>query len=430
MPHVVVIGAGAIGLCAARTLRARGWDVTVFDAAHPGAGASHGNAGWVVPALSDPVPAPGLIGQSLRWMLRPASPLYIRPRPDPALARWLFAFWRNCTARAFTAGLEATAALNTHTFALYDDLERDGIDAQQERRGLIAAYHAPRALAHDLRAMERLVAFGQPAPIPLDGDAIRRLEPALGPAVTGGIHLPAERHLRPDRLCAALATWLEAHGVTVRSQTPVAAIRHARGKVSAVETRSGPIAADAVLIAAGAWTPQLTNLVGVRLPIQAGKGYSIDHTPSPIPITHPIYLHESRVAITPFTDAVRFSGTMELAGLDPQIRPTRVAAITASAARSLADWPASRSAPPDRASSAPDTPRPWAGFRPLTPDGLPVIGRLPGFANLLVASGHAMLGITLAPATAEAVADLLEHDPTVIPTQLRPFDPARFARPR
>lgn len=429
MPHVVVIGAGAIGLCAARALRTRGWDVTVLDAAHPGAGASHGNAGWVVPALSDPVPAPGLVGQSLRWMLRPASPLYIRPRPDPTLARWLVAFWRSCTERAFVAGLEATAALNARTLGLYDDLERDGIDAGQERRGLVSAYHSPRALAHDLRALERLVAFGQPAPIPLDGDALRALEPALGPAITAGFHLPTERHLHPGRLCAALATWLQARGVAIRSGCAATGIRHAGGKVSGIETASGAIPADAVLVAAGAWTPGITRLAGVRLPIQAGKGYSLDYAPPPRPIAHPIYLHESRVAITPLAGAVRLSGTMELAGLDPSIRPARVAALAASAARSLADWPAT----PDTRlaggeASTPEVSRPWAGFRPLTPDGLPTIGRLAGFANLLVASGHAMLGITLAPATAEAVADLLDADPARIPPLLRPFDPARFCR--
>lgn len=415
MAHVVVVGAGVIGLCAARELRKRGWDVTVVDAGKAGAGASYGNAGWVVPALSDPLPGPGLVGTTLRWMLKPNSPVYIRPRLDPALARWLFAFWRTCTERAFMAGLEATAILAERTFALYDEMEADGIDGEQERRGLIAAYHSPRALEHDLRAYERLTAFGQPAPVRLDGDALRDIEPALASTITGGVLLPAERHVRPDRLCAGLVNWLTDHGATVREHTPINGLRHGRGTVTAVETPQGPIMADAVVLAAGAWTPTLARYAGVDLPIQAGKGYSLEFSPAPIQVAHPIYLHETRVAITPFRNALRLAGTMELAGLDPQIRPARIAAIAVAATRSLANWTAQ-----------PGDGHAWAGFRPITPDGLPVIGRLPGFDNLLVASGHAMLGVTLAPVTGEAVAGVLAADRPI--DRLAPFDPARFSR--
>ncbi len=417
MAHVVVVGAGVIGLCAARELRKRGWDVTVLDAGIPGQGASYGNAGWVVPALSDPLPGPGLVGTTLRWMLKPSSPVYIRPRPDPTLARWLIAFWRNCTEQAFMAGLEATAVLADRTFALYDEIEADGIDGEQERRGLLAAYHSPKALEHDLRAYERLVNFGQPAPVRLDGDALRDLEPALAPSLTGGVLLPAERHLRPDRLCTGLVTWLTANGATVRGHIPVTGLRHGRGAVTAVDTAQGPIAADAVVLAAGAWTPRIAHYAGVTLPIQAGKGYSLEFSPAPIHVTHPIYLHESRVAITPFRNALRLAGTMELAGLDPKVRPGRIAAISAAARQSLADWPAN-----------PGNGHAWAGFRPVTPDGLPMIGRLPGFENLLVASGHAMLGVTLAPVTGEAIAEVLVNDKPI--ERLIPFDPARFNRRR
>ena len=311
------------------------------------------------------------------------------------------------------AGLEATAMLADRTFALFDELEADGIDGEQERRGLIAAYHSPKALEHDLRAYERLTAFGQPAPIRLDGDALRDREPALSSTITGGVLLPAERHVRPDRLCAGLVAWLTANGATVREHTPVTGIRHGRGAVTAVETPQGPIAADAVVLAAGSWTPQIARYAGVILPIQAGKGYSLEFSPAPVQVTHPIYLHESRVAITPFRNALRLAGTMELAGMDPKVRPGRIAAISAAARQSLANWPAD-----------PGNGQAWAGFRPITPDGLPVIGRLPGFENLLVASGHAMLGVTLAPVTGEAVAELLVSGGEM--ERLVPFDPGRF----
>ncbi len=169
-----------------------------------------------------------------------------------------------------------------------------------------------------------------------------------------------------------------------------------------------------MVLAAGAWTPKIARYAGVSLPIQAGKGYSLEFSPAPIHVKHPIYLHESRVAITPFRNALRLAGTLELAGLDPRVRPGRIAAISAAARQSLAGWPAN-----------PGNAHAWAGFRPITPDGLPVIGRLPGFENLLVASGHAMLGVTLAPVTGEAVAELLVSGGAL--ERLVPFDPGRFS---
>lgn len=415
MPHAVIIGAGVIGMCAARELRQRDWEVTILDAGQPGGGASHGNAGWIVPSLSDPIPSPGLIKTSLRWMLKSDSPLYIQPRFDFELFRWLVGFWRSCNARAFEAGLAATAELNRRTFPLYDALARDGISGEGQQKGLLNAYRSPEAMEKDLQHARRLEAFGQPAPIPLSGAELREREPAIGSAVTGGFLLPAERHVRPDRLCADLAAFLTSHGVEIHAGTLVTGIVHHDNTVTAVQTAATQLPADAVLIAAGAWTPLITKLVDVRLPIQAGKGYSLDFTPPPRPVGYPLYFHETRVAVTPFAGTVRLAGTMELSGRNLHIRPNRVAAIARNAVQSLADWPAD---------VAPTTT--WTGMRPLTPDGLPVIGRLPGFRNLLVASGHAMLGVTLAPATAEAITDLITTGQR--PSVLAPFDPARFVR--
>jgi D-amino-acid dehydrogenase len=417
MARAVIVGAGVIGLCAARELRKRGWEVTVLDGRRPGAGASHGNAGWVVPSLSGPVPAPGLIGTSLRWMLRPDSPLYVRPRPDPGFLRWLFAFWRHCTRRAFAEGLAATATLNRRTFALFDELEREGLEFEQRRDGLLHAYVSPAALEHDLRGLEPLrPLLGYAAPAILDGAALRAREPALSERISGGFLLESERHLRPDRLVAALVADLTARGVEIRSGTPVVGfVRHAGG-VAGVETAGGVVPAEAVAIAAGAWSGRVAKLAGARVPIEAGKGYSLDYEPPPCSIGTPLYLHEARVAVTPFAGSVRLAGTMELSGLNETIRPGRVAAIARAAADCLRDWPADAS----RATTV------WTGMRPMTPDGLPVIGLLPGYGNLAIAGGHAMLGVTLAPATGEALAELLTTGRA--PAVLAPFDPARFAR--
>jgi D-amino-acid dehydrogenase len=411
--RAVVVGGGVIGLCAALFLERRGWRVTVLTAGQPGEGASSVNAGWITPALSEPVPAPGLVGTSLRWMRRSDSPLYIQPRPSFDLLRWLAAFWRHCNANDYEAGLAATAELNRRTFALYDELAAAGVCFEQHRTGVLFAYLSPAALEHDLRAMEPLRRFGMDVPAPLWGDDVRALEPALGAGIGGGFWFRQERHVRPATLVAGLVAQLTARGVEIRPGTRVTGFDRERDRVTNVRLERGRLEADAVVVCAGAWTPAVARLAGARVPIEAGKGYCLDYAPPPIGVAHAIYLHEARVAVTPLDGMVRLAGTMEFAGIDDRIRPERVAAIARAGARALRGWP-----------TDPGAARVGSGLRPMTPDGLPVIGLLRGFHNLAVASGHAMLGLTLAPATAEAVAELLTTGRP--PEVLRPFDPRRF----
>ena len=415
MEPIVVVGGGVIGLCVAHALHRRGCAVTVVDAGPARAAASHGNAGWIVPSLSGPVPAPGLARVSARWMLRPDSPLYVRPRANPGFLRWLVAFWRRCNARDHLAGLEATAALNRRTMSLFDALRADGVAFEEHRDGLAFVYHSRHELARDHAALAPLRPFGYDAPL-LDAQAMRELEPALTRAVVGGYRFPQERHVRPDSLVTGLEARLRRGGVDLRTGVAVTGIEHRDGRVSALATTAGRVAAEAVVVCAGAWTPAVMLLAGVRVPIEAGKGYGLDYAPPPAlpdPIRAPLYLHEARVAVTPLAGLVRLAGTMELAGLNGRIAPRRAAAIAAAGAASVRGWPTD----PSRATV-------WVGFRPMTPDGLPVIGLAPGFGNLAVAGGHAMLGVTLAPATGEAIAALLTTGRA--PDVILPFDPGRF----
>jgi D-amino-acid dehydrogenase len=419
---VVVVGGGIIGLCTAFALHQRGVPVTVLDAGPAEHAASHVNAGWIVPTLAAPVPSPGLIATSLRWMLHSDSPLYIRPRLDPAFLRWTLGFWRHCNARDFLAGTEAIAAFGARSLALYDAMREAGVRYEEHRDGLLFAYRTSQALEHDYAALETVRRFGfEISPI-MSGDELRALEPSLSETVSGGYRLPRERSVRPDSLVRGLIAYLQERGVEVRGEAPVSGIETADGKVTGVVAGGQRIPAETLVVAAGAWTPRLLKPLRVPVPIEAGKGYSIDFAPAPDlpePVRRPLYLHESRVTITPLEGMIRLAGTMELSGLNRDVRQERVAAIARAAAWAIRGWPAQAPV------SGPGV-RIWNGPRPMTPDGLPVIGRLPGYRNLVVASGHAMLGVTLAPATGEAVADLITTGDA--PEAISPFDPGRFAR--
>lgn len=412
--QITIIGAGAVGLCAARALAMRGSRVTVLDQGEPGSGASRGNAGWVVPNRTAPVPAPGLVGASIRSLWQRDNAFSVRMAADSDYLRWLISFWRHCNARDHSAGTEATGALNARTEVLFDQLQTGGVPFEMERADILYAYRSPAALEHDLAGMDEPARPASSAHLPLDADALRAREPALNDDIVGGYAMPDQRWVRPETLVAGLVNDLTTRGVEIRSNVAVTGFDSQRGTVRAVHTSDGPFASENVLLCAGVWTAELGKLVGVRLPIQAGKGYSLDYTNPPRSITNALYLDEARLAVTPFDGTVRIAGLMELTPPDTALRPERLAAIAGGANRYLRDWPAD----PALASG-------WTGMRPLTPDGLPLIGRVPGFQNLLVAAGHAMLGITLAPATAEALAEMMGDER--VPEMLKPFDPGRFS---
>jgi D-amino-acid dehydrogenase len=352
-------------------------------------------------------------------MMRNDSPLYIRPRLDPAFLRWLVTFWRHCNERDYRAGREATFALAARTMALLDRMGGDGVRFEEHRAGLLHAYLDPRALDHDLALLDRLGTDGFEPHQVLTRDAIQILEPGLAETVAGGYRYPHERHVRPDDLVDGLRAWLESRGVEIWECCSVAGVRAVNGpggrRVDALETARGVVPVTAVVVCAGVWTPQVLRRFGAgSLPIEAGKGYSLDWEPPPVALRQAISLHEARVAVTPLTGMLRLAGTMELSGHNDRLAPSRIAAIARAGRHYLRDWPGDR-----------QPVRVWSGMRPMTADGLPVIGSMPGWTNLVVASGHAMLGLTLGPATGEAVADLLDR---TAPAELAPFAPSRFYR--
>ena len=413
MSRTVVIGAGVIGLLAAYELARRGEQVVVYDKGQAGAGCSAGNAGWIVPSFSGPLPAPERVAETLRSMLNPRAPLYVRPSVDIGLARWLWEFWHHCNARDYEAGYEAIATLNRRTMACFDALEADGVRFDMHRAGLLFVFLGEASRDHHRHDLARLAVHGYAPARELSGEEVRQMEPAISPAVVGGVWLEGERHVRPETLAAGVAERLAAMGAVIRADAEVTGVVRRGGEVRAVVTPEGEVAADRVLLAAGAWSGTLASRMGFALPVIAGKGYSITVQRPALRLSRALYLSEAWVGCSPFRDALRVAGTVEFSSGTAGVSRVRLAAVRAAVGRYLKDWTGGEGQVE------------WMGMRPFLPDGLPAIGRAPQLDNVYVAAGHGVLGITLAPVTAAAIAELMVQGQTDL--NLAPFDPGRFA---
>jgi D-amino-acid dehydrogenase len=411
--NIVVIGGGAVGLISAYHLAREGANVTLVDARRTGRGAAEVNAGWICPAEAAPVPGPGMIAKSLKWMLRKDSPLYIRPSLDPAFVKFMLGMWRSCNAAAQRAGYEAHLRLADGTIEAYDDYRADGLDFELRHDGLLMAFTDRANLEHHLDNLDLARKYDRDPQVLL-GDEVRSYEPHLSDQVCGGVLFPKEEHVDPVALMRALHRRLVQLGVTILEDAPLAGIERVGQHLVSVRAGEETLEADAFVLAAGAWTGPLSRLMGVPLPVRPGKGYSIDV--EAFGLRSSVNLSDAKVAVTPLTRNLRLAGTMEFAKLDEELNQIRVGAILRAPTRYFRDWQ-----PPPLA-----TVRPRAGIRPMTPDGMPIIGQLGDFDNVFVSTGHGMQGITLGPGSAMALADLVLHGHQ--PEVLKPFTPARFTR--
>lgn len=409
----VVIGGGVIGLLSAYELASRGRDVVVIDKGRFGEGASLGNAGWITPSLSGPVPAPGIVAESIKWMLRPDSPLYVKPSAVPGMMWWLLSFWRYCNQKSYQDGFQALADFNQRTMSDFDALTAKGFEFEMYQDGLLFVGLSRNSIDRMLVDFRDLAKHGFGEPIEYNKDESIDREPSLKPGIAGTVLMPNERHVRPEQLNDAALKWLRENEVTLMPETEVFGFQHQGGKVVGVETTRGVIEVDEVLLATGAEVGQLAKNLGVRVPMQAGKGYSITVDNPTLKLRGPMYMFEDRIAVSPFENSLRIAGTMELSGVNNRFDRQRSNAIRTGAHRYLQNWEEGTAV------------REWVGMRPMLPDGLPAIGKLPRFTNAYVASGHAMLGTTLGPTTAAVIAELMVDGKTG--SNIKPFDPGRFS---
>ncbi len=410
----LVIGAGAIGVNCAHALAAAGRDVLLIDRHSVCSGCSHGNAGWVTPCHSLPIPGPGLVQQTLKWMLRGDSPLYIKPSLRPSLLAWLWRFYRHCNAAAQHRGLKAMAELNRHVVPMTRELvEQYHLDCQFRQRGVLYLFRTEHEFAKGVTECELLKQHEICGEV-LTGDVVREREPVVSEDVCGGIYYPGEADYVPDRFVKELAAQLPALGVRLMIDTDVHGFELNGRTISAVTTSAGTFQPQNVILAAGAWSVVLARRLGLKLSLEPGKGYSITMRRPPGAPRNPVNFAEAKVAITPWDETIRLAGTMELAGLQLNINQRRVDAIVRAAKLYVPEF---------RPEEVLET---WTGMRPVSSDGLPIIGRTARVANLILATGHGMLGLTQAVVTGRLVANLITNQPPFVP--IEPFSPDRFSR--
>jgi len=408
--RAAVVGAGIVGLSVAWFLQQEGFDVTVFDQRDVAAGASAGNAGWICPAMTAPLPEPAVLRSALGSLLRPGSPLRIPPRSLPGTWRFLAAFAARCTSRRWLAGVASFTPISALALPSYDVLAAGGVTGAMQQAPIVAAFGRPdqaAPLRHELQAIAdtgRAVQVSE-----LTERELRREWPLLAGRATCGLRVEGQRYVQPLEYVQGLAAAVAGRGAALETGRAVSAAGPRPGGGTRVVADGRPADFDICVLANGAWISRLARTAGVRVPVVAGRGYSF-RVPLAGPLPGPLYLPGLRVACTPAPGGMRIAGTMEFRPPDAPLDQRRIDAIVASARDWIPDagWDAITGG--------------WVGPRPVTADGLPLIGRT-GIDGVYVASGHGMWGMTLGPATGRLLAEYIATGKR--PDALAPFDPQR-----
>ncbi|MSU46264.1 MAG: FAD-dependent oxidoreductase [Lacunisphaera sp.] len=409
----IICGGGIVGLVCAYYLAREGCRVTLVE--REGEDRDHcalGSAGYISPSHVIPLSSPGMVWQGLKWMMNPRSPFYIKPRFDSDLMRWGWLFWRACSHRHLKCAAPIIRDLclgGRRLFEELDDITGDTFELQ--KHGLLNLCKTQEGLDHEAHGLARIAnQLGIEARV-LDARQTAELEPGTRLDVAGSVYFPVDAHLTPWRFVNALTVLLKEMGVRFQWNTTIFGWRATGGRIAAVQTTAGDLIADEFVLAGGSWSPAMLTGLGLRLPMQAGKGYSLTLPKPRFKLTRALMLTERRIAVTPMGDTLRFGGTMELSGINHDIRPERVRQIIESVPHYFPEFTEA-----DFAGI-----KPWAGLRPVSPDGLPYIGRFNHYGNLTAACGHAMLGLTMAPITGLLVAEILAgRKPSVDLTLLSP----------
>lgn len=399
--RVLVIGGGVVGLCVAYHCARKGHRVVVVERGAPERdGCSFANAGMIVPSHFIPLASPGVVALGLRYMLDPESPFHVEPRVSADLLDWGWKLHRAATRDHVERSAPVLRDLHLASRACFEEWDALWDHAFEfVGKGLLVLCRTEDGLAEEARVAAFAGRLGIPADV-LSAAAVAALEPDLPMAIAGGVYFPLDGQLTPGRLMAVLQRETERLGVELRHHTDVRGWHVNAGRIGGVQTSGGVLEADEFVLCAGVWSSALARQLGLALPMQAGKGYSLTLASPPALPRICAILSEARVAVTPMGGALRFGGTMEITRIDESVKPARIRGIVKAAG---AYFPGMTPAHFEHAAVR-------TGLRPCSPDGLPYVGRFGRFANLSTATGHAMMGVSLAPITGKVMAELLSDE--------------------
>jgi D-amino-acid dehydrogenase len=414
MKPTLIIGGGIIGLFTAYFLQKEGIEIQVIDQGDMQVNCSTGNAGMIVPSHIIPLAAPGMITKGISWMFSSKSPFYIHPRLDAKLLKWCYQFYKAASPAHVERSVPVLKNLSLMSKALYqefrDEHPSSGISLQE--KGLMMIYQTEAVEKEELEFAQLANKNGLQADI-LTPEDIRQFEPNLEVRARGAVRFPGDAHLDPGALYSFLKNYLQEKGVKFLTNTKVTGFEKNSNAVHAVITDQGKIEVEKIILASGSWSGELAHLLGFYLPMMGGKGYSFlqDNKPE---IKQSSILTEMKVAVSPYGSQIRFGGTMEIAGTNQKINLNRVKGIFESINHFYPEFEA----------KFPAENKIWKGLRPCSPDGLPYVGFAPGYSNVLVNTGHSMMGISLAPASGKIISELHQTKDTTL--ELKGFEVERY----
>jgi len=411
--NIVIIGGGIVGLSSAYFLQKEGHQVTVIDKSDITSGASFVNAGYITPSHIIPLASPGKIAQGIKWMFNSSSPFYMKPRWDSDFFRWSWYFHKSSTKTKVEKAIPVIKDINLLSRDLYEGIKASGDlgDFQLERKGLLMLYKTQKSYEHEMEVAQKASFLGLEVS-ELNKTQLGEIEPHIQIDAEGAIHYECDGHTTPTEIMPKMLQHLKDVGVKIQTNEEVLDISITSNKVSEIRTSENIYSPDEVVLAAGSWSGELSKKLNMNLPLQAGKGYRINVS-RPTGISMPAILMEASMAVTPMQGFTRFAGTMEFSGINTKIREERVAAIANGAKKFY----------PGLEITAEEMSQAKTGMRPVTPDGLPYIGKSNQIQNLTFATGHAMMGWSLGPATGKLVSEILDDKKTSM--NIEAFHPER-----
>lgn len=409
---VIIIGGGIIGLCTAYYLHKEGHQVTIVDQSNSDTGASFVNAGYLSPSHIIPLASPGMIKKGLKWMFNPASPLYIKPRLDSDLLQWAWAFSKSCNAKHVEKSIPVIKDIAVLSQDLYDDIKyNENFSFHYEKKGLLMFCQSDKVLDSELKTAYKAKKEGLNVS-EITNEELKKLEPNVNIQIKGAVYYKGDSHITPHEFMQEIKAYLEAVGVVFLMNETVIDIDIYNKKISTLITNKQLLKANEFVLAAGSWSHLLSKKLGLKLLLQAGKGYCINSTQN-TGITIPSILADVKIAVTPMHGFTRFAGTMEIAGINHNINKVRVEAIASGVSKYYSQIALTK-AEKELATS---------GLRPVSADGLPYIGKSKKCDNLTIATGHAMMGLSLGTATGKLVSEVISNKKTSL--SLDPFHPDR-----